>query len=206
MIWMLATESTGTYSVDIDFLNGDWDKNTLEDMSVDIGRKPLVRADYYQSGRRVKTGFLPTRAKRSGAGTQPIEDFKDVRLAQICSGAFRDLVEKFDPGIHQFEPLKILDRDGQPEKRDFFWFFPSVRRHALDPNRVIPPLNGLGYYDQTIPPAEWHFVFQQAIVGSHDVFCTAEVHNLIFVSDRLKQAIETASFPGIRFVGPYDPS
>ncbi|SDW15346.1 hypothetical protein SAMN05444358_10166 [Ruegeria halocynthiae] len=204
MIWNLLTQPTGTYPVEIDLLNGDWDKNQLEDMSVDIGRKPLTRADFFQSGRRMRTDFLPTIAKRSGAGTQPIEDYKDVRLAQICSGAFRELVEQFDPGVHQFEALEILDRNGQPEKRDFFWFFPGVRLHALDPDRVIPPLSGPGYYDQTIPPADWHFVFQQAIVSSHDVFCTAEVFNLIFVSDRLKQAIEIAGFSGIRFAGPYD--
>ncbi len=204
MIWNLLAEPTGTYSVDIDLLNGDWGKNQLEDMSVDIGRKPLSRPDFYQSGRRLKTDFLPTKAKRSGAGKQPIEDFKDVRLAQICSGAFRDLVVKFDPGVHQFEPLKILDRDGEPEKRNFFWFFPCVRLHALDPDRVIPPLNALGYYDMTIPPDDWNFVFRREIVGDHDVFCTAEVFNLIFVSDRLKQAIEIAGFSGIRFAGPYD--
>ena len=203
MIWNLLAEPTGTYTVDIDLLNGDWDKNKLEDMSVDIGRKPLRRSNYYQSGRRVRTDFLPTKAKRSGAGKQPIEDFKDIRLAQICSGAFRELVEQFDPRVHQFESLEILDRDGQPGKRDFYWFCPSVRLYAIDPDRVIPPLNELGYYVMTIPPDDWNFVFRREIVADHDVFCTAEVRNLIFISDRLKQAIEKAGFSGIRFAGPY---
>ncbi len=107
--------------------------------------------------------------------------------------------------MHQFEPLEILDRNGQPEERDFYWFFPSTRLHALDPERVVPPLNELGYYDKT-PPPEWHFVFREEVVRDHDVFCTAELRNLIFVSDRLKQAIEEAGFPGIRFRGPFETS
>ena len=176
MIWNLLTQPTGTYPVEIDLLNGDWDKNQLEDMSVDIGRRPLMRTDYYQSGRRVKSDFLPTKAKRSGAGNQPIEDYKKVRLAQICSGAVRELIEQFDPGTHQFEPLEILDRGGQPEEREFFWFFPSVRLHALDPDREISTLNCTFCATSLDKAVHLNGIlcFGRTIAGSYDVFCTAE--------------------------------
>lgn len=203
MIWMLLPKSTGTYSVDLDLLDGDWDKNALEDMSVDIGRKPLRRPDFYQSGRRVRTEFLPTKAQRSG-GQQPVEDFKKVGLAQICSGAFRGLVERFDPGVHQFEPLEIVDRNGTAEERQFYWFFPKTRLHALDPARVSPQLNELGYFSLSTPVDEWNFVFLKNTVGDHDVFCSAEIKTFIFISDRLKRAIEDADLSGVKFSGPFE--
>ena len=49
------------------------DKIEAEDMSIDIGRKSVRSFELFQSGRRIKTEFLPKHAKRSG-GTQAMYD------------------------------------------------------------------------------------------------------------------------------------
>ena len=77
----------------------------------EFGPGSIMRADYFRSGNRLQTEHIPTqiRPKRK-KGTLP--DYAGHALAQVCSPAFRDVVDAHDPGLHQFVPVEIVWKDG----------------------------------------------------------------------------------------------
>lgn len=44
----------------------------------------------------------------------PLLDYDTSDAGRVVSQAFRDLVEEFDPGVHQFVPTAVEDHDGTP--------------------------------------------------------------------------------------------
>jgi hypothetical protein len=86
-------------------------KLTLEDMTHDGGLfmgydRSLI------SGRRVKTEGLPTKVQ--WWDRRPVPDFEIIHSpTMIVSQRFRDVVEAVEPGVHQFEPVEYVTKQGE---------------------------------------------------------------------------------------------
>ncbi|TJV04208.1 MAG: DUF1629 domain-containing protein, partial [Mesorhizobium sp.] len=49
----------------------------------------------------------------------------------FVSGKFREVVEKLEPGLHQFVPVELLWKDGS-HAASYFWFYPCNRIDGMD--------------------------------------------------------------------------
>jgi hypothetical protein len=60
----------------------------------------------------------------------PLLDYDTSDAGRVVSQAFRDLVEEFDPGVHQFVPTAVEDHDGTPLATHYFM-------------RILRPINAI---------------------------------------------------------------
>lgn len=61
---------------------------------------------------------LPKTAKQTN--TRPLNDVMFVGGSTVVSSKFRQAVEEFDPGQHQFFPITLLKKDGTLHEGDWF--------------------------------------------------------------------------------------
>lgn len=125
-------------------------------------------------------------------------------MAQVCSQTFCDIVEKHDPGVHQFESVQITWKDRSAYDTPYHWFIPGVRLSSLDPEESNPALSEHGHYSGfaktgDIRPGPIQPVFRASVVKDHNVFCDTATPGRMFVSARLKTAIENAGLTGVGF-------
>lgn len=214
MIWIMTNTILGDkagLAYDLVPLDGDMEKVTLLDLSIDIGIWPIMRQSCFRSGRRIGTEHLPTRlrakydrgggnAKRGGI---TLPDFIGVHHGQIVSERLRSLVETHDPGRHQFEPVSIVWSKPETPPQTYYWFIPAVRLFVMDPEKTHPPLaERSGLFPAVGPVSEWKPVYHKSVVADHSVFVAAEWH-AIHITSEFKDALEAAGLTGYRTLGPF---
>ena len=87
-------------------LDGDWAKVQIADLTDDGGAMPL--GPEINIGRRVDPTHMPTAFRYKAPRHQGLRDVMPfLRGTTLVSPAFRDLVERFEPGVHQFLPVAI---------------------------------------------------------------------------------------------------
>lgn len=215
MIWMLTHTILGDkagLAYDLVPLDGDLPKVQLLDASIDIGIWPIPRVHAFFAGRRIRTENLPTRLRakygRGGGNTRKsgvvLPDFIGVQQGQVVSEQFRALVEAYDPGRHQFEPVSVVWTEPETDPLAYFWFIPTVRLFSLDPDKTQPPLSPVsGQFQSSAPLANCKPVFRKIVVADHAVFATAEWAG-IFITSKFKDALEAVGMTGYRTFGPFD--
>jgi hypothetical protein len=170
---------------------------------------------------------VPTRLTRTtshggtaGRKAAGLPDFdSDVLFAQVVSRAFMDIVEAHDPGKHQFLPVALLGRASTPVAKDYFWMAPGIRTYAMDSERTQPPMRPMQTTEGWVHPRPdrpahffsvssgpidtWQPVFFGHELGEADLFVDAALAGCMFVTDRLRQALEGAGLIGFGFKGPF---
>lgn len=63
----------------------------------------------------------------------------------LVSGRFRDLVERFEPGVHQFLPVNMVHKKGEAPFDTFYWFVCCQLIDSLDPVRTTLDWRGDNY-------------------------------------------------------------
>ena len=200
MIYNLFTQTVGAYTLHFDNLDGDISKVNMVDKSPDRNNNTIYNTYAFRCGRRIDTEYLPTKIRPKRKSKIP--DFVAHARAQICSEAFREVIEAYDPGVHQFEPVQIVRKDGSVEEGTYYWFIPCTRLWSLDPELSNPPLSEygryLGYARMGNPrPGPIEPVFRKAVVKDHDVFAEAGLLGYFYMSERLKTALLDAKLTGV---------
>lgn len=214
MIWIITHTILGDkagLAYDLVPLDGDMEKVTLLDLSIDIGIWPIMRTEFFCSGRKVDTEHLPTglRAKygRGGGSARKdgitLPDLIGVQHGQIVSGRFRDLIEAHDPGRHQFVPVSLVWSRPETPSQTYYWFIPAVRLFVMDPDKTQPPLRpNSGRFPAVGPQSDWKPVYRQSVVAGHSLFVAAQWH-AIHITSAFKEAMEAAGLTGYRTIGPF---
>lgn len=215
MIWRLTHAGlSDNAGMAFDFvpLDGNIQKVRIKDLAIDIGINPINSVHHFRCGRTLDTNLLPTRLKpaydRGGGDAAKnalkVPDFFGVALAQVVSEKFKSIVESMDPGAHQFYPVRIVRKNSAAEPLTCYWFAPGLRLFAFDHQRTSPPVSPItGQFMQSTPLDQWALAFRQDVVADHSLFSAAEFPGAIFITDRLKEALEQAQLKGLRFIGPY---
>ena len=61
-----------------------------------------------------------------------IHDFFNVETEIAVSRRFKDIIETFEPGVHQFFPIRLLRKNGEPFEGEYFLLNIRVAIVALD--------------------------------------------------------------------------
>lgn len=107
-----------------EYLDGDKNSVTLIDPSQDGG---LVITKGH-SGRPVHPEFMPTKIgfRDAKPGVRQLMDFEGCWLGMLISNRAKLIIEALEPGLHQFFPVEVFQRDDAPET----W---NVHAGAFDP-------------------------------------------------------------------------
>lgn len=149
----------------------------------------------YNSGFRVKADYLPKVVRIKDAAH--IVDFDSDGALKYASPRFRDLVERLEPGVHQFEPVTFVDASGQ-KVADMFVFFVCQRLDTVDrahtnmllyDGMVWLPAKSVKRYDPSIVPPGTDLeekpkkVFSESKVGNARIWRDKYTSDSLYISD-----------------------
>ncbi len=127
----------------------------------------------------------------------------------LVSGKFRDLVEQFEPGVHQFLPVAMYFRknDDAPFET-YYWFICCTLIDSLDPahttltwdgapydERMDGLRRGAWYFEVTTPPQK--AVFSLKAIGDRHLWRDPyRVRDYVHCSDAFADAMTAAGLTG----------
>ncbi len=206
MVYGLNIKPTQGYYVEYDVLDGDMEQVRLIDDTPDQGGKPPVM----KSGRAIDPTHLPKRVRWKDRKKQPMADFNGGPMTSLSARA-KELIEQYEPGVHQFFAVTFYDIDG-----DFLedrWFLNVCNRlDTIDRERVQgflllrgrfwapiqdwlrdrPAEIPLGY--DTAQPSR--LVFNRAQIGGAHLWVDRHLSSGIWVSDEFDAACDAAGLTG----------
>jgi hypothetical protein len=100
------------YRVDVEPLDGDVRAITVQDETPDGGLPflPTIQRSH-EMGRPVNTDHIPTKMEWRDSQRHGVPDFDNAFIPNFSTRA-RAIIEEFEPNIHQFIPVKFLDKKG----------------------------------------------------------------------------------------------
>ena len=145
------------------------------------------------SGRRAKPESVPKvirwKTKRK------LLDY-ETACRRTVSDRFRALIEEIESGVHQFEPVRFVSKDGADIGARWFWQvcnrIDSVHRGLT--NMVLPKFNW-----RTPVGVEPRIGFDVSAIGHVSFWHDKHILNATFVSDAAKSRIEAAGITGVHF-------
>ncbi|MEL6877177.1 MAG: DUF1629 domain-containing protein [Pseudomonadota bacterium] len=97
-------------------------------------------------GYRVVEGSAPKKLLWKSKTKLPPDYAFGNNEVMLVSSRFRDLVEQFEPGVHQFLPVSVYNAKDATEPFDtFYWFVCCTLIDSLDPEHTT--LDWKGFYD-----------------------------------------------------------
>ena len=143
------------------------------------------------------------------------DDLDEFLPGFVVSPRFRDLVQQFEPGVHQFVPVDICRTPGGPAVATYYWFIICQRVDSVDREHTTfvweggEQGEGEGYWvDSIMDERTWKFskipnanlFFNNMNVGSHhvwhDPFVLSAHGNHGLCSDAFAQAALDQNFAG----------
>jgi hypothetical protein len=208
-MYYLGSKPTLGHYANTQTLDGDVSKIEVADKSPDAGFDLNTASTYAANqGRPISTEHVPTRVEWQESA--PVPDVDTVGGLLAVPPRFREIVEQFEPGVHQFLPVDYLDRKATILAKRFFFVacnrLDSVdRAHTtmvLSKGMWVPPRD-LVRRKEKIPPgidvnAAAKIVFNNAQIGNKhawsDMFLPLYGP---FLSDALGAALEEEHFTGL---------
>ena len=152
-----------------------------------------------------RRAFIQTKAKR-------LMDFVSLRFRKGVTDAFRQKVEELEPGVHQFIPVEIFTRDGEPVEKTYYLMNVCHRVDAIDEEKSIVTWKGIpgieekrhcimwglpeGYTKET-----WHknyrLVFKKELIEGMCMWIDRRYPGL-FYSDELFEFVEKAKLKKLK--------
>jgi hypothetical protein len=191
-------------------LDGDISKIECVDMSQDGGT--TLRSGYtaVQAGRPIKPDFVPT--KIEWRSKSKIPDYKTpMGIPTVCD-RFREIVEQFEPGVHQWFPVEFVDRKGGHLAHRWY-FIPCNRIDSVDhANTTMILYRGTIWSDpreiaETDPeylPTDFSFPvklkrpFSAVQTQNYHAWRDKHIgHNHLLISNALAEALAKENFSGI---------
>jgi hypothetical protein len=207
----------------IEYLNGDERRVQLQDSTPDGGQLIAGAA----SGRPILPDHMPTKIGLRDAHPQrPLLDFDDSAVGLRLSTAAKDLIERLEPGVHQFFPVEVFAYDYDPATwQDVYgnydpvppgthvdrkiadqWFFVFCNRldtmnrdltvGIMDNGIYAPHFLKQGRGGKLLLEQE-RLVLDRSKIGNAHVWCERCVPG-IFFSDELIAQIDAAGLTGLR--------
>ena len=194
MVWGMGFDHGLDVNPGTDWLDGNRREIAYVDRTIDPeGDNPLFKPGRLNSGRRVHTEHLPTRLRWNG----PKRRVPDViwGAAFFVNDVFRQVVERFEPGVHQFEPVRFEFKDGTPFAQPMFFL------HACNRLDSVSRTHSTATLDRLWEPRDGTMVFSLERIGDRHLWVDKHVYmpSGMFVSDALHDALIEAGIKGLSF-------
>lgn len=152
-----------------------------------------------KTGRRIEVGPIVYVQQISNPEKAPLPVMQIGGSVWAVDETFHAIVERFEPGIHQFFPMEVRLADGSPSGIPYYIFNVCQRIASVDVLRSqvhsLPGSDRVSF----ILRDDRLVVRRDAVVGKHiwrdDYFLT----RVIFFSDEIKQALQSAKFETLDF-------
>lgn len=192
MVWLMSYRPKPDSYPSADVLEGNAGELELEDRTPD-GGAGLAGGGQSFSGRRVKPESVPKAIRWNGK-----RRFLDYETAtrKTVTDRFRALIEEIEPGVHQFEPVRFVGKDGS--QLGTRWFLQVC-------NRIDSVHRGLTNW--TLTKSSWlaplldepRLIFDLEKIGLANFWHDKHISGAFFVSDIAKSRIEEAGLSGVHF-------
>lgn len=194
MVWSMSYRPKPDSYPLVEVAEGKSGELELEDMTPDGGVG--LRVSRWASGRRAKPESVPKVIR--WMSKRPLLDYEGAYIGTAVSDRFRALIEEIEPGVHQFEPIRFITKDGAPLADRWFWQIcnriDSVHRGLS--NLVL--MEGAVWTPPEKPEVP-RSVFALSSIGSAQFWHDKHTTSGVFVSDAAKEAIEAARITGVHF-------
>jgi len=133
-----------------------------------------------------------------GGGKRDLGDLLKMSSHFLVSKKMRDVIEALEPGVHQFQPVELIWKDGS-HAADFFWFNPCNRVDGMDRKHTT--------HDFNEKIGKWIFAGERRkyvvnltqTAGKHLWVDSRLLSHSIFVSEEFKKAVGGAEILGVGF-------
>lgn len=146
-----------------------------------------------ESGRLVKPESVPKTIRWKSK--RKLLDYETV-FRRTVSDRFRALIEEIELGVHQFEPIQFINKDGSELATRWFWQVCN-RLASTDPETTnfdisrgvwLPPLLG-----------DRRLYFDEKRIGDVKFWHDKHLGGGPYITDAVKQRIEEAGITGVYF-------
>lgn len=152
-------------------------------------KTPLPFSKWSASAKVSDVSNIPTIAVQTD--TAPLTDAFWIRDAGVISARFRQIIEDFEPGVHQFFPVTLKRKNGSPYEEEYFIFHPTRRvpcvllsesgvkeviivKYGERAGKPIPSVHE-DEYCISRPAIEGYKVFGSLYLMNHGLFVTDDV-------------------------------
>jgi hypothetical protein len=191
-------------------IDGELSDVEVADLTPDEGG-PIMRSSWHV-GRAVKPDNVPTKLRRTGP---PVSRAKllDVNaqtgsLDLVCQ-TFKDIVEEFEPDVHQFFPMTYYNSKGTEVIGEGYFMVICQRMSTLHETLCVPPLDERGRYltpsirqspeyqasDKMLDKK----VFSPKKIGSHHMWRDLKSPGECMFSNALGERLIAANLSGLVF-------
>lgn len=166
-------------------------------------------AEAYQSGWRVNAADLPRKVSIYDA--RYLVDVDQDGALKYVSARARGLIERLEPGVHQFEPVEFVDESGR-HIADMYTLIVCKRLDtvdrrnttgmALSPYRWTPFKILSEIKPDVLPPdvnmeEKCQLVFSASQVGNSNIWVDIHLTDGIFMSDAMVEAFDREGLTGL---------
>ena len=140
----------------------------------------------WKSGLVIPADVVPQRVVRTKGKT--IFDFHSVTGAPLVSERFKALVEKLEPGVHQFFPVVVLDgksRAALPERRFLFNITQEIEAIVESQSNVTADGRGQVQSRSFTPSGPWKMTLDRSKIASRACWVDKRFGRRWFASDTL---------------------
>lgn len=190
MVHALRYEPVGSSYPDAELVEGP-SKLIVEDQTPDGGA--FVFGGPWKSGRRVRPDSVPKVIRRFGR--RKLLDFEG-QFVWTVSDRFRQLIEEIEPGVHQFEPVRYINRDGQLYEERWFWQVCN-RLDSVDRERSTGELRRVVYGPRKGVP--FRVVFNLEAIGRAKFWCDKHYGLGQLVTDEVHERLVAERVTGLRY-------
>jgi hypothetical protein len=211
VVYYLGSTTTLAHYANTKVLDGDPHKIEIADTTPDPGFDMSTASTYpANQGRPIRAGNVPTRIEWQEKA--PVADVLTEHGMIVVPERFREIVEQFEPGVHQFLPVAYVDRRGKVLAQRYY-FVACNRLDSIDrehstmilfkERRWSTALAILGVDPTQIPlgfniNVEPKIVFNNAQVGGRHAWSDMFLPLVApYLSDALAEALIEESFTGI---------
>jgi hypothetical protein len=215
MVHGLYAVPTSGYHISATPMDGNLDEVEAIDRTPDGG----MLITRIESGRAVKTEFMPTKMRWDSEKVK-IPDFQTTQFTSLSERA-KALIERFEPGVHQFLPVDFYYEKSDVKERRYFFICCNridsvdhakttfVLKHIVTTTNIklsywVPIQDLVRNGEQNLipphlsPETSSKYVFSLAKIGKLHLWHDKYLSGGIWMSNSLAEAIAAASFTGIK--------
>ena len=193
MVWSFQYEPSGSSYPRAEIPDGNRVSLELVDTTRDGGVSLLGGSQGY-SGRRIKPESVPKVIRF--LSKRRLQDFEG-QFIKTVSDRFRDIIEKLEPDVHQFEQVQYVSKNGSVLEKRWFWQICN-RLDTVHRGKTDWVLEGAW-----LPPQGWNKVskpiFDLSQIGDAKFWNDKHLVSADLCSDEAREYLDAAGVSGLRY-------